>query len=102
MVMKTMDRTDREFRVVAAGLFKATCLQLMDEVYENRNLSIIVTKRGRPVGQLMGSPEGLRLTGPTVQVSSQAMDVVPTVQAEVSAVVEGHRKKKKDKKKKHK
>ncbi len=100
--MKTMDRTDREFRVVAAGVFKATCLQLLDEVCENRNLSIIITKRGRPVGQLMGSPEGLQLTGPMVLMSAQTIHDVPTLHAEAGATVEAHRKKKRDKKKKHK
>lgn len=102
MVMKVTAQPQREFRIVAAGLFKATCLQLLDEVCENRNLSIIVTKRGKPVGQLIGSPEGLKLTGPTVQGSAQAIDEIPSLQAEASAVVEEHRKKKKDKKKKHK
>jgi hypothetical protein len=66
MVMKTADKVQREFRVIAAGVFKATCLQLLDEVHKNRNLSIIVTKRGKPIGQLIGPPEGIRLTGPTV------------------------------------
>ena len=102
MVMKTIPQPEREFRIVPAGLFKATCLQLLDEVLENRNLSIIVTKRGKPVGQLTGSPEGLKLSGPTVQLSAQAIDEISSPPAEASAVVEEHRKKKKDKKKKHK
>lgn len=90
--MKPSTPPQREFRVIAAGVFKATCLQLLDEVHENRNLSIIVTKRGKPVGQLMCPPEGIELTGPTVI----------SLQAQATAAFEEHRKKKKDKKKKHK
>ena len=33
-----------------AGEFKAKCLQLMDEVME-KNLTLIITKRGKPVMQ---------------------------------------------------
>ena len=36
---------------IAAGLFKAKCLQLMDRVAE-RHESIIITKRGKPVACL--------------------------------------------------
>ncbi len=99
--MKTKSQPEREFRIVAAGLFKATCLQLLDEVCEKRDLSIIVTKRGRPVGQLTGSPEGLKISGPTVHVSAQSIDDVPILQAEASTSEE-RRKKKKHKKNKHK
>lgn len=100
--MKLSSSSGYDFRVVAAGRFKATCLQLLDEVDENRNLSIIITKRGKPVGQLSGSPEGLKLTGPTVQVGSQKLDDEPIVMLKASAAVAEQRKKKKDKKKKHK
>ncbi len=37
-----------ETRTIAAGEFKAKCLQLMDEVNE-KNLTLIVTKWGKPV-----------------------------------------------------
>jgi prevent-host-death family protein len=37
-----------EVRTVSAAEFKAKCLQLMDEVKEN-NLTISITKRGKPV-----------------------------------------------------
>ncbi len=39
-----------ETRTIPAGEFKAKCLQLMDEVVKG-NLTLIVTKRGRPVMQ---------------------------------------------------
>lgn len=37
---------------IAAGKFKARCLKLMDRVKQNRE-RIIITKRGRPVAQLV-------------------------------------------------
>lgn len=36
---------------IAAGKFKATCLQLMDDVNE-KNMEIIITKWGKPVAKL--------------------------------------------------
>ncbi|HET7585178.1 MAG TPA: type II toxin-antitoxin system Phd/YefM family antitoxin [Gemmatimonadaceae bacterium] len=35
-------------RVVQASTFKATCLELMDEI-QSRHLEVVVTKHGRPV-----------------------------------------------------
>jgi len=40
--------TETKVRTIAAGEFKATCLQLMDEILAN-NLTVVVTKRGKPV-----------------------------------------------------
>lgn len=37
---------------IAAGLFKARCLELMDEVARTRE-EIVVTKYGRPVAKLV-------------------------------------------------
>jgi len=48
MVMKTAPQP--ETRTIPAGEFKAKCLQLMDEVVQG-NLTLIVTKRGKPVMQ---------------------------------------------------
>src|ERR1700712_2607290 len=39
-----------EVRTISAAEFKAKCLQLMDEVNE-RKLTLIITKRGKPVMQ---------------------------------------------------
>jgi hypothetical protein len=102
MVMKHMSPLKREYRVVAAGLFKATCLRLLDEVYENKNLAILVTKRGRLLGQLLAPPEGIKLTGPTVQEDTSAGGDISALQAEAREAFEEHRKKKKDKKKRKK
>lgn len=43
---------------VAAGVFKAKCLSIMDEV-ATRNESIVITKRGKPVAKLV--PVGLEV-----------------------------------------
>ena len=37
---------------IAAGEFKAKCLQLMDRVHQTHE-RIVITKRGRPVAQLL-------------------------------------------------
>ena len=44
-------KNDNE-REIAAGEFKARCLQLIDEVNQNR-VPIIVTKHGRPMAKLV-------------------------------------------------
>jgi prevent-host-death family protein len=46
MTMKPKDR------LVPAGEFKAKCLALFDEV-EGRRLTLVVTKRGRPVARVV-------------------------------------------------
>ncbi len=41
-----------EERRIPAGRFKAECLKLMDEV-QDRHVSYVITKRGRPVARLV-------------------------------------------------
>lgn len=41
--------------MIPAGTFKQTCLRLLDEVKETREV-IVITKRGRPVAQLTPLP----------------------------------------------
>ena len=59
MVMKANRQisaeTPAETRTIPAGEFKAKCLQLMDEVNE-KNLTLIITKRGRPVMRASAAP----------------------------------------------
>lgn len=55
MVMKATTQFELQTRTIPAGEFKAKCLQLMDEVNEH-NLRVIITKRGKPVGQLIAPP----------------------------------------------
>ena len=100
MVMKA--DFQREFRIVPAGEFKAKCLQLMDEVYEKRNLTIIITKRGKPVAQMTAPPAGIKLSDPTVELHSDtyAASVLFSLKQPASTAFEKHRdKKRKDKKK---
>lgn len=47
---------------VAAGEFKAKCLQLLDKVEATRE-PIVVTKFGRPVAKLIPMPPAVKLRG---------------------------------------
>jgi prevent-host-death family protein len=47
--------------VLPAGEFKAKCLAVLDEV-ERRRRTVVVTKRGRPVAQVVPLPETKRTT----------------------------------------
>ena len=42
-------------KIVPAGKFKQTCLRLLDEVAET-GTPIVVTKRGKPVAQIIPPP----------------------------------------------
>lgn len=44
-----------EIRTIPAGVFKATCLAVMDEVQKKRQ-SVVITKNGKPVAQLTPIP----------------------------------------------
>jgi len=55
MVMKYALHPEPETRTIAAGEFKAKCLQLMDEVNTGK-LTLIVTKHGKPVSQITRPP----------------------------------------------
>lgn len=47
---------------IAAGEFKAECLSLLDNVARTR-LPLVITKRGKPVAQLVPMPEAPALFG---------------------------------------
>lgn len=51
MVMDSK-QTHWKVREVAAGEFKAKCLQLMDQVQEE-GIELVITKRGKPVAKLV-------------------------------------------------
>lgn len=82
-------------RVVPAGEFKARCLQLMDEVLAHPGLTLVITKRGKPVAQLTAPPAGLKMTGPTATLAAEPARI-PRLDA---AAEEPQRKKRKGKKK---
>jgi prevent-host-death family protein len=44
-------------RRIAAGLFKAHCLAIMDEVQAKRQ-AVVITKHGRPVAKLVPVDQG--------------------------------------------
>lgn len=46
-------------RTISASAFKARCLALLDEVNDTRE-TVVVTKRGRPVAQLVAVRPPLR------------------------------------------
>lgn len=48
--------------VIGAGEFKAKCLQLLDDVAETK-ASLVITKRGKPVAQLVPIPAEVDLYG---------------------------------------
>jgi prevent-host-death family protein len=67
---------------VAAGVFKARCLELMDEV-ERMKAEVIITKHGRPIAKLvpvMGARSGPlfgRARGTVVRVADDAFAPQP-------------------------
>jgi hypothetical protein len=103
MVMKAEPLHEREYRIVAAGEFKAKCLQMMDDVLANSQLTLVITKRARPVAQLTAPSPGLQLTGPSVLLPTQgpAPASEKGLQAAATATTEEHRHKKHKRKKKH-
>jgi len=48
--------------VIAAGVFKAKCLQLLDDVAETKT-ELTITKYGKPVARLVPVPEAKPLFG---------------------------------------
>lgn len=46
-------------RTVGAAEFKATCLKLLDEVYET-GLEVTITKRGVPIARLVPTRERMK------------------------------------------
>ena len=44
--------TQRKYRTIAAGVFKAQCLKLMDQV-SSQHVSFRITKRGKVVAELI-------------------------------------------------
>lgn len=51
--------SSRSTKSVAAVVFKAKCLALLDEVAESRQ-PLVVTKRGRPVARILPMPSVAR------------------------------------------
>ena len=56
--MKAKAKTAAKTRTMPAGVFKARCLAVMDEVQKKRE-SVVITKHGKPVAKLVpvGPPD---------------------------------------------
>lgn len=52
MTKKRETAAHKEVRQIPAGIFKAECLRLMDEV-ARRRAPIVITKHGKPVAKLV-------------------------------------------------
>lgn len=47
-----MKKSAAKTKTIAAGEFKAKCLQLMDDI-QHKDLRLVITKRGKPVADLV-------------------------------------------------
>ena len=50
--MTMVTQMKRQIRQIAAGEFKAKCLQLMDDV-QRSGQQLVITKRGKPIARLV-------------------------------------------------
>ncbi len=64
-------------RMIAAGQFKNSCLRLMDEIQKD-GIPLIVTKRGKPVVQVIPAPRQEKPQGLRGTVVYEAPDIFST------------------------
>jgi prevent-host-death family protein len=69
---------------IGAGEFKAKCLQLLDDVAEQRG-TLIITKHGKPVAKLVPVEPEQKLFGALKGSVVREMDIVSSVNAEWDA-----------------
>lgn len=70
---------------IPAGVFKAQCLMVMDEV-DKKHLSFIITKRGRPVAKLVPiKTEKEKLFGKLKKVTRVKGNIVESIGEEWDA-----------------
>ena len=65
---------------IAASVFKARCLALLDQVEETRQ-SIVVTKHGRPVAKLVALDQASPTLGSVTLLAEQDEDYLSTGEA---------------------
>jgi prevent-host-death family protein len=63
---------------IAAGEFKAECLSLLDTVARTRQ-PLVITKRGKPVAQLVPMPEAASLFGALAGSVVHQDNLVPSI-----------------------
>jgi prevent-host-death family protein len=71
--------------VIPAGVFKARCLKLLDEVAEKRH-TLVVTKRGRPVARVSPIPEEGDFVGSMRETGEIVGDIISPIDAEWEAM----------------
>jgi prevent-host-death family protein len=71
--------------IVPAGVFKARCLQLLDDVAEKRH-TLVVTKRGRPVARVSPVPEEGDFVGSMRETGEILGDIVSPLDVEWEAM----------------
>jgi prevent-host-death family protein len=71
--------------VVPAGVFKARCLKLLDEVAEKRH-TLVVTKRGRPVARVSPVPEEGDFVGSMRETGEILGDIISPLDVEWEAM----------------
>jgi prevent-host-death family protein len=69
---------------IAAGEFKAKCLQLLDDVAETRG-TLVITKHGKPVARLVPIEPEQPLFGALKDSVVGEMDIVSPISAEWEA-----------------
>ncbi len=69
---------------IAAGEFKAKCLQLLDDVAETRG-TLVITKHGKPVARLVPVEPEKRLFGALKGSVVGEMDIVSPISVEWEA-----------------
>jgi len=70
---------------VPAGVFKAKCLKLLDEVAEKRK-PLIVTKRGKPLAQVIPMPAKKSLFGAMKGSGTIVGDIISPLDVEWEAM----------------
>ena len=67
--------------IIAAGDFKAKCLQMLDEVAEQRE-PLLITKQGKPVARLIPAPPEQPLFGAMAGSVLSEADIVAPIDAD--------------------
>jgi prevent-host-death family protein len=70
---------------IAAGEFKTKCLKLLDEVAEKRK-TLIITKHGKPVAQVVPLPLKESLFGSMKGTVLWMGDIIPPIDVEWDAM----------------
>ncbi|MGB7546697.1 MAG: type II toxin-antitoxin system prevent-host-death family antitoxin [Terracidiphilus sp.] len=70
---------------IPAGEFKAKCLKMLDEVAE-KGQTLVITKRGKPVAQVVPMPPDVELFGAMKGSGTILGDIVSPIDVEWEAM----------------